>query len=88
MLIYFTLVAVFVFIIVISTVIGYLFHEFSGKLVTSGRIRCIAGMVVSVLVSIIMTKLLLFGIWYYYAAAAVVTAVLYIVLLKYSQSRH
>lgn len=86
MFIYFTLIAVFVFSVVISAVVGYLFHELTAKHLTSSGIRYIAGMVVSILVSCIMTKLLLFEIWYYYVAALGVASVLYIVIVRSSKS--
>ncbi|WP_301107247.1 hypothetical protein [Sporosarcina sp.] len=88
MFIYFTLIAVFVFSVVISAVVGFLFHQLCNQLLTSGRIGYILGMVVSVLVSIIMTKLLLFEIWYYYAAVIGVTILLYIVLVRSTKSYH
>ena len=84
MFIYFTLIAVFVFSVVISAVVGFLFYQLSKKLLPSSEIRHIAGMVISVLAGITMTKLLLFDIWYYYAAVIGGTIVLYRILVRSS----
>lgn len=86
MFIYFTLFSVFIFCFLMSAVVGYLFHEVSNKLVTSRALLRIVGAIVAVVVSLFMTKLFLFEIWYVYVSVSNValTIGLYVVLVKSS----
>ncbi|PIC99556.1 hypothetical protein CSV68_07340 [Sporosarcina sp. P29] len=82
MFLYFTLFSVFIFSIVISAVVGFLFHELSNKLVSFKVFRLIVGAGVSVLVSGFLTKLLRIDIGYMYIAAIVMSVVLYVILVR------
>ncbi|ARD48655.1 hypothetical protein SporoP37_11175 [Sporosarcina sp. P37] len=87
MFIYYTLFSLFIFLVVISAVVGFLFHELSDKITSSKIISLLAGAAASVIASSLITKLLLSDIWNLYAAAIAVTLVLYVILVR-SLNKH
>ena len=79
---YVTFFSLLIFTAVISAVVGFLFHEFTTKLLRSNVSRFVAGAAISMLVSGIVTKLLRFDAWYYYLATISVTLVLYVISIR------
>lgn len=84
MLIYFTIFSVFVFSVVMSAIVGFLVYQTGYRFLPSTVIRHILGIGVAVLIGCLMTKLLLFRIWYFYVVVIGVAIILYIVFIKSS----
>lgn len=84
MLFYLTLFALFLFSAVISAVAGLLVYFAGGSFISSAAAPHILGVGAAMLAGWLMTKLLLFEIWYYYAAVLAGAVIIYFVLANSS----
>ncbi|EGQ21519.1 hypothetical protein ABZ756_14350 [Mammaliicoccus sciuri] len=84
MLAYLTIFSVFVFTVVMSAAIGFLFYQVIYKFLPSTAIKNVLGAGLTVLISCIMTKLLLLGAWYFYVATSGVAFIFYVVFIVLS----
>lgn len=85
MLIYLTIFFVFVFTVVLSAATGFVFYEASTRLRLSKVICYAIGIGVSVLISCIMTKLLLFGAWYFYFGTLGISVILCVLFIQLTE---
>ena len=85
---YLTLFSVFIFSVVMSAVIGYLFHAVLNTLISSKDTTPLVGAGISILFISFMITMFLFGIWYLYAIGIILTLGVYFVLLQSSYKRN
>ncbi|MEK5187253.1 hypothetical protein [Solibacillus sp. FSL W7-1324] len=84
-MIYLTIMYIFMTVVFISAIGGFIFYKVSYKKL-SRTLSYIVGGLVSILLSFPLTKLLLFGgVWFYHLPIAVLAVVVYIAFLLFSK---
>ena len=85
-MIYLTIMYMFTLTVIISAIGGFIFYKVSYKRI-SRTLSYVLGGLLSLLLSIPLTKLLLFGgIWFYHFPIALLAVVVYIAFLMYSNN--
>lgn len=87
LVIYLTIMYMFMIVVIISAICGYIFYKVSYKQI-SRKLSSVLGGLLSLLLSIPLTKLLLFGgVWFYHLPIATLAVLVYIAFILYSDNK-
>ena len=86
-MIYLTVMYMFMIVVIISAICGYIFYKVSYKKL-SRKLSSVLGGLLSLLLSIPLTKLLLFGgVWFYHLPISSLAVLVYISFILYSDNK-